>query len=35
MSGMEKKGLCVNIERTKILVSDTNLDLLKKSRKDS
>ncbi|MCU7898061.1 MAG: hypothetical protein KZQ61_05230, partial [Candidatus Thiodiazotropha sp. (ex Lucinoma aequizonata)] len=33
-SGMEKKGLRVNMGKTKILVSGTNLDLLKKSGKD-
>ena len=31
---MERKGLLVNIGKTKIMVSGPNLDLLKKSGKD-
>ena len=34
-SWMEKKGLCVNMGKTMSLVSSTNLDLLKKSGKES
>ena len=34
-SGMDKKGLLVNMGKTKILVSGTTLDLLKKSGKES
>ena len=33
-SEMEKKGLCVNMGKTKIMVFGMNLDLLKKSGKD-
>ena len=33
-SEMEKKGLRMNMEKTKIIVSGINLDLLEKSGKD-